>query len=481
MRVLILTLMVAACSVADTVAVFTPSLTIIAPAHGSISGAGSGAAFPYGSTVTLTAILPDASYGVREWTGAGVSCGSASTCQIAMDGNKTVGVEIGKVPVGFGRDVTGGQGGPAVTVTTAPELEAALCGSVTSGVCTDTTPRIIRLSTVIDFRTTQGTATSQGCVYADNECSVNGVTEQILDRQTFCSGKTLFPITYDAAGTSPMLVGSNKTVIGVGTNAGWKGKGLLLKDGHSNIIIRNLSITDINEGIIWAGDGIAMNNTSRVWIDHNYLARFGRMMIVSGFETARGVTISNNLFDGTTACGHYCDGRHYWNLLLAGADQTITLFGNWFHSVAGDAPQLGNPGSATNGGAVHLVNNHYDQANRKGVVTASGVLTLIEGNSFASTPGFVPIARLSGDPVFAPLEAAIATANVDCQATLGRNCAANRATNSTGDFVLDATVMPAIRATPDYVVGMGSVKPLSAEEVPARVLQAAGPQPDPDD
>jgi len=46
---------------------------------------------------------------------------------------------------------------------------------------------------------------------------------------------------------------------------------------------------------------------------------------------------------------------------------------------------------------------------------------------------------------------------------------------------MDATVMPAIRATPAYVVGMGSVRPLSAELVPSRVLQGAGPKPDPDD
>ena len=470
-----------ACTVTDTVAEAVFPLTIMSPSHGAISGAVSGTAYAYRSTVTLTAILPDASYVVREWTGAAAFCGNASSCQITMDATKTVGVDIGKVPVGFGSDVTGGLGGTVVTVTTGQELETALCGSVVSGACTDTTPRIVRLSTIIDFRTTEGTATSQGCSYSDNGCALSGATEQTLNRQTFCSGKTLSTITYDAAGTNPMLVGSNKTIIGIGANAGLKGRGLLLKDGQSNIIIRNLSISDINEGIFWAGDGIAMDNVSRVWIDHDRLARVGRMMIVTGFGTAANVTISNNSFDGTTACGHYCDGRHYWNALFAGADQTITLIGNWFHAAAGDAPQLGNPSSGTNGGAVHLVNNYYDNANRLAVVPASGVLALLEGNFFADTPGFTPIAPPSGDPVFAPLEAAIATANIDCQAVLGRSCAGNRSTTATGNFIMDATVMPAIRATPAYVSAMGSVTPLSAAQVLARVPGAAGPRPDPDD
>jgi pectate lyase len=456
------------------------TLTVLAPTHGALSGAASGATYPYGSTVNLTAILPDATYGVRGWTGDAAPCGIASSCQIAMDADKAVGAEIGKVPVGFGRAVTGGQGGAVVEVSTAAELAAALCGSVASGVCTDATPRIIRLSSVIDFRNTEGTATSQGCVYAVNDCTLNGRTEKILNKGSFCTGKTLSSITYDAAGTNPMLVGSNKTVIGVGANAGWKGKGLLLKDGNSNIIIRNLSITDVNEGIIWAGDGIALDGVSGVWIDHNYLARFGRMMIVSGWGTAANVTISNNVFDGATFCGHYCDGRHYWNVLMTGADQSITFVGNRLQKISGDAPELGKPSSAPSGGAVHLLNNYYVDVNKKAIVPASGILALVEGNFFSDAPDYAPILQLSGSPVFAPLEADIATANVDCQTTLGRNCSGNRATNSTGNFVMDAAVMPAIRATPAYAIGMGGVTPLSSAQVPASVGAAAGPQDDPD-
>ncbi len=456
------------------------TLMISAPAHGTISGAASGVSYPYGSTVNLTAILPDPTYGVWGWTGDAASCGTAALCSVTIGEDNAVGVEIGKVPIGFGRGVTGGHGGAVVTATTAAELAAALCDSVVSGACADATPRTIRLESVIDFRSTEGTATSQGCVYADNGCTLNGHTELVLNQETFCSGKTLSSITYDAAGTNPMLVGSNKTVIGIGASAGWKGKGLLLKGGVSNVIIRNLSITDINEGIIWAGDGIAMDGVSGVWIDHDYLARIGRMMIVSGFGTAAGVTLSNNTFDGTTLCGHYCDGRHYWNALFTGADQSITFIGNRIYSMSGDAPQLGTPPSGASGGAVHLVNNYYDALSQKAIIPASGILSLVEGNYFSDASGLEPIWQPSGLPVFAPLDAAIATANVDCQAALGRNCSGNRASSGSADFIMDATVMPAIQATPAYVTGMGAVTPLSSAQVPASVGAAAGPQADPD-
>jgi pectate lyase len=95
---------------------------------------------------------------------------------------------------------------------------------------------------------------------------------------THCNGKPQFPVTYDAAGLNPLLVGWNKTVIGVGNQGRIMGKGLAIRCGASNIIIRNLSTTDINQGIVFAGDAINIDNGGRVWIDHNYFARIGRQM-----------------------------------------------------------------------------------------------------------------------------------------------------------------------------------------------------------
>lgn len=453
----------------------TYALTLLAPAHGKLAGATSGATYPYGSVVDLTA-TPEVGHEVRGWTDAAAGCGRAPTCSIVMDGNKTVGVHLGRGPEGFATDVTGGEGGEVVTPRTGPELEAALCDSVVSGHCADATPRIVQLTSVIDFRGTEGTTTSSGCVNTSNGCSVNGRTEQILDVESFCAGRTVYPVTYDAAGVRPMRVGSNKTIVGMGPRAGWMGKGLLLAGGVSNVIVRNLSITDINEGIVWAGDGISVDGASRVWIDHDRFARIGRMMIVAGYGAADRVTISNNVFDGATFCGSYCDGRHYWTLLLAGEGQTVTVVGNVFRSTAGDAPQVQHPPSSTAGGVVHVVNNSWTGSARRGIVASDHVVTLIEGNWFADGLSFRPIVRSSTNPVFAPLAASAA-----CRDVLGRDCAGNVAASGTADFVLDPTVMTSIQATPAWATRVAAIAPLDPAQVPSTGVEgAAGPQPDPD-
>jgi len=458
------------------------TLTINTPTNGAISGATSGTSYAAGTSVTLTAST-DGSYGVKAWTGDAQSCGASTTCQITVNANLSVGVQFKTVPVGFGAGTTGGQGGTVVTVTTPAELKAALCGTMSGGQCTDTTPRIIQVASVIDFRGTEGTQTSQGCTYSDNSCSVNGKREQILNVSTYCSGKTTYDITYDAAGPAPMRVGSNKTLIGIGANAGIKGKGLMITGGVSNIIVRNLSITDINEGVIWAGDAITIDNASKIWIDHNHIARIGRQMIVTGWGTAANVTLSNNFLDGTTDYGHYCDGRHYWTMLLVGENQSITLIGNKIYNTSGRSPELGKQSTASSGGTVHLVNNLYDQNYYMGIRTSDDVLSFIEGNYFTSTGlYFFPIFKSSGtnNLIYAPLDASVATANVDCQAKLGRNCASNYATTSESDFTLNTTVMPTIHASPALSTAIGSVRPFGHGTVPSRLNGYVGPQADPD-
>ncbi|GAB3936544.1 hypothetical protein GCM10027614_13220 [Micromonospora vulcania] len=64
--------------------------------------------------------------------------------------------------------------------------------------------------------------------------------------------------------------GSNKTIIGVGSGAGWSGCGLNLAD-TSNVIVRNLNISKVRASV-GNGDAIHLDNTTNVWIDHNDLS-----------------------------------------------------------------------------------------------------------------------------------------------------------------------------------------------------------------
>lgn len=455
-------------------------LTIQQPSNGTIAGASAGSSYAAGTTVVLTAVT-DGTYGVDRWLGDAAGCGSALTCSIKLDSDKSVGLKVKTVPVGFGAGVTGGAGGEVVDVSTPAQLKAALCNKYDGSTCIDTTPRVIRVSGVIDFINTEGSTTGKACAYSSNSCSVNGKQEKILDWNGYCSGRQLFDLTYDTAGGTPLRVGSNKTVVGVGKNAGIKGKGFYLRDGASNIIIRNLSLTDINDGVIWGGDAITIDGASDVWIDHNYFARIGRQMIVTGWGPADRVTISNNVLDGTTDYGHFCDGRSYWFMLLIAEGQTITIIGNKIYNSSGRAPEVGRSQSTTAYGMVHLVNNLYDNNFWMGIAASSDVVTLIEGNDFTPTDlSFYPVWRDSSSLVIAPLDTNISSVNDSCKTLLSRDCAVNSASNSTVDFVINRSAVQMMTSTSAWAKGAAGIRPIPASQVRNRVMLNAGPQADPD-
>ncbi len=371
-------------------------------------------------------------------------------------------------PVGFGAGTTGGQGGKVVTVTTPAELTAAI---------SDDVAKIIRISGVIDYRDTEGLTTESGCTYSNNSCTYNGKQEKILNVTNYCSGRTLYDITYDTAGKTPLNIGSNKTLIGVGANSGIKGKGLRMAGGVSNIIIRNLSITDINDGTIWAGDALTINNASNIWIDHNYIARVGRQFIVTGWETAQNVTISGNYLDGTTDYGHYCDQRHYWTALLVAENQSITMVGNRISMTSGRSPKFGKQDTASSAGILHMVNNYFDQNYGTGFAGDAAGTVLMEGNYYEQADDyFVPISSDStGMPLYAPLDLNISSTTTTCQPLLGRDCAANYDTNAPSNFVINASAMSAIEANSSWLDAVKSIKPKSYSEVKS---QRFGPQAD---
>lgn len=389
-------------------------------------------------------------------------------------------------PIGFGAGTTGGASGTVVTVTTPDQLASALCATTSNdGYCTDSTPRVIRISGMLDFRGKSGTTTASGCVYSDRSCSANGKQERILSYGPYCSGKQTFPITFDTAGTyaNALVVGSNKTVIGVGAGSGIVGKGLAIKGGVSNIIVRNLSFTDINDGIVWAGDAITIDNASRIWIDHNYFARIARQMIVTGWGTARNVTISGNHFDGTTEYGHFCNGRSYWVMLLNGEEQTITIVGNRIHNTSGRSPELGvHPDRSSHGGIVHLVNNYYDNNYWQGGLTGSNdVVALVEGNYYAKGDSLYPVFDGTSNKTdthsnlnFFPVAGNLARTNASCLSILGRNCTANVDYNITDNkdawgspvFLLNPAAMSRIQGFSGAINAIKSVTPADGSAVP---------------
>ncbi|TQN66661.1 putative pectin lyase F-2 [Colletotrichum shisoi] len=105
----------------------------------------------------------------------------------------------------------------------------------------------------------------------------------IIDKEWDFTGKSA-TVTYDVAGTEPLIVGSNKSILGVGGKGLLNGKGLRIKADAKNVIVQGVEITNLNPGV-GGNDG--------VWIDHCKFSLVGRQFIVSHYDGSR-ATISNN-------------------------------------------------------------------------------------------------------------------------------------------------------------------------------------------
>jgi pectin lyase len=379
---------------------------------------------------------------------------------------------LAQQPVDFAQQpwgTTGGVGGPVVVVRTMDELRLALCDNRSGGTCLDTTPRIVQIATVIDYTGSEGKAAGVGCFYSD--CANPTFNARILDFQSaYCINRTKFDVQYDKAGhpSQSLLVGSNKSLVGIGAGAGIRGKGIYVSKNNSNVVIRNLAITDINDGIIFAGDAITLDGSDRVWIDHVYFARIGRQFIVTGFNTNTRVTMSFNLFDGVTKYSPYCNDKHYWNLLWLGRNDTITFFGNHLKDFSGRGPKVGSDQQ------IQIVNNLFTAGFWHAIDYHAPSQLLMEGNYFSNVS--IPIMRKDTGPglLYAPFEAPSAEANALCQSAFKRNCVGNIAVGAkTVISQLETQVIPDLaRLSPGAIIA----PIMAAAEVPRLIPGMVGPK-----
>ncbi|KIO19215.1 polysaccharide lyase family 1 protein [Tulasnella calospora MUT 4182] len=369
--------------------------------------------------------------------------------------SSSTGTSAKGTPVGFGAGTTGGAGGVTVTPTTQAELITYL---------SDSTTRTIILTKIFDFTTYYGTTTGKAC--KPWTCT-NGYTPQM----TIDTGKgecdaslTLYSVTYYQAGHDYSLkVGSNKTLLGQGSSTGIKGIGLEIS-GVSNVIVQNIQITDINSQYVWGGDAILITGSSKVWVDHNYIARVGRQFIVTGFDPATQVTISNNYFDGTTSYSASCNGEHYWFLLFAGSADTITVTNNHIYKTSGRGPHVG--GISGYNQQIHIVNNYYDTVGGHAIDAAVSSHILVEGNYFKSvtTPD---TGTSSGGLEYFVQTVSDATT---CANYLTRYCEWNRFESSgTVASRLDTSVLSALDQS-----AVNNLTPMGVADVPTYVVANAG-------
>jgi pectate lyase len=179
-------------------------------------------------------------------------------------------------------------------------------------------------------------------------------------------------------GTSPVDIASNKTVVGVNKSATIKG-GINIREGSSNIIVRNLNIQGKGEGNDPA-DTVGARGSHHLWFDHLNIsdAGDGNLDLTKGSDY---LTVSWSRFS-------YTDPNHTHRLsCLVGAGSTetatdtgknnVTYHHNWFAELVDQRmPRV-------LFGKGHVFNNYYTSSgNGYCVGTGSYASVLVESNYF---------------------------------------------------------------------------------------------------
>ncbi|POM77259.1 Pectin lyase, partial [Phytophthora palmivora] len=154
---------------------------------------------------------------------------------------------------GFAAGTTGGGNAKPVYPTTVKELATYL---------SDAEPRVIILNKEFTFIKTEGSTTESGCRPTNNQqclAKKNGFKGQdaiLMDGDSAMqqtggcdSGGTSIDVTYDNAAKVPLVVASDKTLVGEGTKGVLNGKGLIISG--SNVIVQNIHITNLNPHLVW--------------------------------------------------------------------------------------------------------------------------------------------------------------------------------------------------------------------------------------
>ncbi|KAF4972869.1 hypothetical protein FZEAL_9501 [Fusarium zealandicum] len=304
---------------------------------------------------------------------------------------------------GFAASTTGGGSASPVVPKNAAELISYLG---------DSQPRVIHLDRTINFLGTEGTASETGCAPwgTGAHCQLSINQNKWCDNYQPNAPKV--NVKYDKAATLGIKVGSNKSLIGVGSKGVLRGKGLRIV-GAKNVIIQNIHVQELNPSLVWGGDAITVDDADLVWIDHVTTSLIGRQHIVLGNKACNRVTVSNCKIDGTTNWSPNCDTYHYWGVYFAGANDLVTFKNNYIYHTSGRSPKIaGNT-------LLHAVNNYFHDISDHAFEIDSGSV-LAEGNIFQNVKNTVQAGykgKLFGSTS--------ANANTACAAGLGRNCQLN--------------------------------------------------------
>jgi pectate lyase len=227
-------------------------------------------------------------------------------------------------------------------------------------------------SGVHGYATVNGSTTGGGSASAQTVTSLSALTSAVSG-----SSAAVVKVSGNFSCSSDVLVGSNKTVVGVGSGSGLTGCGLNLK-GVSNVIIRNLKIAKVAAS---SGNGDAIHldkGTHHVWIDHNDLSS-DRSHDKDYYD---GLIDLSHAVDYVTISWNYLHD-HYKGSLVGHSDNNssedsgkfhVTYDHNYFSNINSRGPSL-------RFGTGHAYNNYYSNGSTA-VHSRMNAQFLVQNNVF---------------------------------------------------------------------------------------------------
>ncbi|KAI8308822.1 hypothetical protein K4K59_009715 [Colletotrichum sp. SAR11_240] len=347
---------------------------------------------------------------------------------------------------GFATGVTGGGSAKAAAPSDIAQLKTWL---------SDSTARVILIDKTFNYIGSEGTVSEKGC-RAKSGCNASNGGQDTIGKDSCDANESEVDVKYDKAAKTQLTVGSNKSIVGVGSKGIIQGKGLKIPQGTKNVMY------DLNPQYVWGGDGMSIEGVDGLWIDHCKFSKAGRMFIVSHFNPST-FTISNTEFDGVTAYSNSCNNDQYWGTMFVADGDKVTLDRNWYHDMSGRAPKISGTGTT-----VQAVNNYFSDNLGHNFDITKGTNVLLEGNVFsnAKTP-ITTDSSSSGANIFdVPDSGSIST----CSSSLGRNCVANSLSGS--------GAWPSLKSTAALsALGKSKAKlvtPIQASNVKSTVTGKAG-------
>lgn len=137
---------------------------------------------------------------------------------------------------------------------------------------------------VFGYATQNGGTTGGGSAAAVTVTSCSAL-------KTAVAGTTaaVVKINTSLSGCGVIDIGSNKSILGVGSSAAYLTSGFRIRK-NKNVIIRNLKITPPTKG-----DALALDEATNVWIDHNNFASIGIVYVLLFHIATSNMTEANHI------------------------------------------------------------------------------------------------------------------------------------------------------------------------------------------